>query len=65
MDYHFQLPPKAQAKLIEVISGRIVDVAVDLRKDSRTFGQHIAVELAEKNGITYRIFRSFRQSGFF
>ncbi len=56
---HFQLPPKAQAKLIEVISGRILDIAVDLRKGSRSFRHHVAVELAEKSGQKLYIPRGF------
>ena len=47
---HYQRPPKTQAKLIHVLSGRILDVAVDLRKDSATFGHHVAVELSAENG---------------
>jgi dTDP-4-dehydrorhamnose 3,5-epimerase len=42
---HYQLPPYAQAKLVRVIEGKVLDVAVDLRKSSATFGQHVAVEL--------------------
>ena len=45
---HFQ-KTKPQGKLIRVISGAIIDVAVDLRKDSATFGQHIKIELSDKN----------------
>ncbi|MFO7879309.1 MAG: dTDP-4-dehydrorhamnose 3,5-epimerase [Bacteroidota bacterium] len=46
---HFQRPPHAQAKLVRVIRGRVLDVAVDLRKGSPTFGKHVAVELTEDN----------------
>lgn len=46
---HFQTPPFAQDKLVRVIRGAILDVAVDLRRDSPTFGQHVKVELTENN----------------
>ncbi len=46
---HFQLPPHAQSKLVRVISGRILDVAVDIRKSSPTFGKYVAVELSGEN----------------
>jgi dTDP-4-dehydrorhamnose 3,5-epimerase len=46
---HFQMEPKAQTKLVRVLSGRILDVAVDIRKDSPTFGQVFTIELSEQN----------------
>jgi dTDP-4-dehydrorhamnose 3,5-epimerase len=46
---HYQLPPYTQAKLVRAIEGRVLDIAVDIRKSSPTFGQHVAVELTAKN----------------
>jgi dTDP-4-dehydrorhamnose 3,5-epimerase len=46
---HFQAPPFAQDKLVRVARGRILDVAVDLRRGSATFGRHVAVELSQAN----------------
>ncbi|MBN8919138.1 MAG: dTDP-4-dehydrorhamnose 3,5-epimerase [Rhizobiales bacterium] len=47
---HFQTPPYAQAKLVRVLRGRILDVIVDLRRSSARYGEHIAVELSEEGG---------------
>lgn len=46
---HFQSEPYGQAKLVRVARGRILDVAVDLRKSSATFGQHVAIEISAEN----------------
>jgi dTDP-4-dehydrorhamnose 3,5-epimerase len=46
---HFQNPPYAQGKLVRVITGAVLDVAVDIRKNSPTYGQHFDIELTEKN----------------
>ncbi len=46
---HYQLGEHAQAKLVRVLQGKVLDVAVDIRKDSPTFGEHVAVELSEEN----------------
>jgi dTDP-4-dehydrorhamnose 3,5-epimerase len=47
---HFQLPPVAQAKLVTVLRGRIMDVAVDIRRGSPTFGNHVSTELSAETG---------------
>ena len=46
---HFQLPPYAQTKLVRVVEGRVLDVAVDIRRQSPTYGQHVSVELTADN----------------
>ena len=46
---HYQLPPKAQTKLVRVIKGKVLDVAVDIRKDSPFFGKHFSIELSAEN----------------
>jgi dTDP-4-dehydrorhamnose 3,5-epimerase len=52
---HFQRPPYAQGKLVRVVKGAVLDVAVDLRKESPTYGQWEAVELSEENKLMYWI----------
>lgn len=56
---HYQLPPFAQSKLVRVIDGRVLDVAVDIRVGSPTFGKHVAVELSGKNKRQMFIPRGF------
>ncbi len=56
---HYQAGEHAQAKLVRVIKGKVVDVAVDIRKSSPTFGQHVAVELSEDNKRQLFISRGF------
>ena len=52
---HFQNPPFAQGKLVRVIKGSVLDVAVDIRKDSPTYGKHFTVELSEENKTIFWI----------
>ena len=47
--FHFQKPPFAQAKLVRVVKGKVLDVVVDLRKDSDTYGEHFSIILSEEN----------------
>ena len=56
---HFQKPPYAQSKLVRVVKGAVLDVAVDIRKGSPTFGQHVSVELTEENHRQFFIPRGF------
>jgi len=56
---HFQAPPYAQTKLVRVIQGSVLDVAVDIRKGSKTYGQHVALELSEYNKRQLFIPRGF------
>lgn len=56
---HFQKPPYAQSKLVRVIEGAVLDVAVDIRKGSPTYGQHVAVELTADNHRQFFVPRGF------
>lgn len=52
---HFQNPPYAQGKLVSVIAGAVIDIAVDLRKKSKTYGSYFALELSEQNKTIFWI----------
>ena len=56
---HFQRPPYTQSKLVRCVKGRVLDVAVDIRKGSPTYGQHVAVELTEDNHVQFFIPKGF------
>ena len=56
---HFQKPPFTQAKLVRCTRGRVLDVAVDIRRGSPTFGEHFAVELSEENHLQFFIPKGF------
>lgn len=56
---HFQKPPYAQSKLVRVIKGKVLDVAVDIRKGSPSFGQYVAIELSEENYLQLFVPRGF------
>ncbi|MBR4809893.1 MAG: dTDP-4-dehydrorhamnose 3,5-epimerase [Bacteroidales bacterium] len=56
---HFQKPPYTQAKLVRCVRGRILDVVVDIRKDSPTFGKHFAAVLSEENHLAIFIPKGF------
>lgn len=56
---HFQRPPFTQSKLVRCVKGRVLDVAVDIRKGSPTYGQHVAVELSEWNHRQFFVPRGF------
>lgn len=56
---HFQCPPFAQSKLVRCVKGKVLDVAVDIRKGSPTYGQHVAVELSEDNHRQFFVPRGF------
>lgn len=56
---HFQRPPYTQSKLVRCVRGRVLDVAVDIRKGSPTYGRHVAVELSEDNHRQFFVPRGF------
>ena len=56
---HYQLAPYSQAKLVQVVKGKVLDVAVDLREDSPTYGKHFSIELSEENKTQFYIPEGF------
>ena len=56
---HFQRPPFTQSKIVRCVKGAVLDVAVDIRKGSPTYGQHVAVELSEENHRQFFISKGF------
>ena len=56
---HFQHPPYTQAKLVRCVLGAVLDVAVDIRVGSPTYGQHVAIELTEENHLEFFISKGF------
>lgn len=56
---HFQAPPFAQGKLVSVLQGKVLDIAVDLRKNSPTYGKHFSIELSSENKLMFWIPEGF------
>ena len=56
---HFQRPPVTQSKLVRCVKGAVLDIAMDIRKGSPTYGQHVAVELTEENHMAMLISKGF------
>ena len=56
---HFQRPPFTQSKLVRCVKGAVLDVAVDIRRGSPTYGQHVAVELSEENHLQFFMPKGF------
>ena len=61
---HFQRPPYTQSKLVRCVKGAVLDVAVDIRKGSPTYGQHVAVELTEENHRQFFVALSWHHINF-
>ena len=56
---HFQVPGIAQTKVVRVVRGSVLDVAVDIRKNSETYGQYVSVVLSGENNKMYRVYLTF------